>query len=153
MPISKYEINLSSKERKELLRVVKGGKHPARAIMRANILLASDRSGKKPMTVAEIAATFNTTHTTIQTVKREYTEHGLERAVTRKKRATPPVPPKITGEVEAHIIAMACGEPPKGYAKWTLRLLAAKCVELGYVSSISHTAVGSLLKKTSLSRN
>ena len=58
---------------------------------------------------------------------------------------------KVTGEVEAHIIALACGKPPKGYAKWTLRLLADKSVELGYVDSISHTQVGRILKKTSVS--
>ncbi len=69
----------------------------------------------------------------------------------RKKRETPPVPAKVTGEVEAHVIALACGKPPKGYSKWTLRLLANKAVELGYIDSISHVTVSNILKKTNLS--
>lgn len=64
-----------------------------------------------------------------------------------KKRETPPVEPKVTGDVEAHIIALACGDPPKGYAKWTLRLLADRSVKLGYIESISHMQVGRILKK------
>ena len=69
----------------------------------------------------------------------------------RKKRKTPPVAAKVTGDVEARIIALACTDPPKGYAKWTLRLLADRSVKLGYVDSISHTQVGRILKKTNLS--
>ena len=76
---------------------------------------------------------------------------GLEATVFRKKRATPPVPPKVTGDVEAHIIALACSEPPEGYSKWTLRLLADKCVELNYAESLSHVTVSRVLKKTNLS--
>jgi hypothetical protein len=69
----------------------------------------------------------------------------------RKKRETPPVPPKITGELEARVIALACGQAPKGCARWTLRLLAAKCVELRYSDTMSHTTISNLLKKRSLS--
>lgn len=58
-----------------------------------------------------------------------------------------PVPPKVTGDVEAHIIALACGDPPEGYEKWTLRLLADKCVELNYAESLSHMTVSRILKK------
>ena len=76
---------------------------------------------------------------------------GLERVLTRKKRETPPVPVKVTGEVEAHVIALACGAPPEGYEKWSLRLLADKCVELNYIDSISHTTVANILKKTNSS--
>ena len=75
---------------------------------------------------------------------------GLEATLLRKK-GNAPVEAKVTGEVEAHIIALACGEPPKGYAKWTLRLLADKSVQLRYIDSISHTQVGRILKKTSIS--
>ena len=73
-------------------------------------------------------------------------EKGLDATLSRKKRVTPPVEAKVTGEVEAHIIALACAEPPKGYAKWTLRLLADRSVKLGYIDSISHTQVGRILK-------
>lgn len=72
---------------------------------------------------------------------------GTRRNHSAKKRETPPVEAKVTGDVEAHIIALACGDPPKGYAKWTLRLLADRSVKLGYIESISHTQVGRILKK------
>ena len=80
-----------------------------------------------------------------------YCEKGLEATINRKKRETPPVPAKVTGEVEAHVIALACGQPPDGYSKWTLRLLADRTVELGYIDSISHVTVSTILKKTNLS--
>lgn len=99
------------------------------------------------MTVAEIAETYHTTPTTVQTVRTSYCEKGLEATLNRKKRDTPPVPAKVTGEIEAHIIALACSDPPEGYSKWTLRLLADKTVEMGYISSISHVTVSSVLKK------
>jgi hypothetical protein len=69
----------------------------------------------------------------------------------RKKRETPPIAPKITGEVEARIIALACGKVPQGYSRWTLRMLADKCVELHYCDSMSHMSICRLLKKRSLS--
>lgn len=151
MPVQKYEVSLSAKEREQLTKIVSSGRMPARTIMRANILLAVDKNGKKPMTVQEAAIAFNTSATTVQKVRTCYGEHGLSAALWRKKRETPPVEAKVTGEVEAHIIALACGEPPKGYAKWTLRLLADKSVKLGYIGSISHTQVGRILKKTNIS--
>lgn len=76
---------------------------------------------------------------------------GTRRNHPAKETETPPVEAKVTGDVEAHIIALACGDPPKGYAKWTLRLLADRSVKLGYIESISHTQVGRILKKTSTS--
>jgi hypothetical protein len=77
-------------------------------------------------------------------------EEGFQAALERKKRETPPVI-KIDGEAEAKIIALVCGEPPAGRCRWTLVLLADKAVELGILDSISHTAIGNLLKKTKLS--
>lgn len=99
------------------------------------------------MTVAEIANVFNTTPTTVQNVRTSYANNGLETTINRKKRETPPVPPKVTGDVEAHIIALACSEPPEGYSRWTVRLLADKCVELNYAESLSHMTVSIVLKK------
>ena len=151
MPIQKYEVSLSAEERKQLTKIVKSGNMPARTILRANILLAVDRNGKQPMTVQEAAIAFNTSATTVQNVRTRYGEKGLDATIQRKKRETPPVEAKVTGDIEAHIIALACGDPPKGYAKWTLRLLADRSVKLGYVESISHTQVGRILKKTSTS--
>ena len=148
MPSVKYVIELSDADRKALQDIVTKGKSPAKAILRANILLASDRNNKKHMTVTEIAETYHTTPTTVQTVRTSYVNNGLEATVTRKKRESPPVPPKVTGDVEAHIIALACSDPPEGYSKWTLRLLADKCVELNYAESLSHMTVSRILKKT-----
>ena len=88
---------------------------------------------------------------TVQNVRTSYANNGLDATIARKKRETPPVPPKVTGDVEAHIIALACGDPPEGYTKWTLRLLADKCVELNYAESLSHMTVARILKKTNLS--
>ncbi len=147
MPTIKYEIDLTEKERKYLTDLISKGAAPARSIMRANILLASDRNNKKHMTITEIARTFSTSTTTVENVRASYVEKGLQKTINRKKRETPPVAPKITGDVEAHIIALACSKPPDGYAKWSVRLLAEKCVELNYVESISHMTVSRTLKK------
>ena len=151
MPAFKYVIELSEQDKTELLAIVTKGLSPSRTILRANILLASDKHSEKYLTVAEIANVYHTTPTTVQTVRTSYCEKGLEATINRKKRETPPVPAKVTGEVEAHVIALACGKPPEGYAKWTLRLLADKTVELGYITSISHVTVSNILKKTNLS--
>jgi len=151
MPSVKYLIELSDPDRKVLQDIIKKGKSPARTILRANILLASDQNSKQYMTVAKIAETYNTTPTTVQNVRTSYANEGLDATLFRKKRATPPVAPKVTGDVEAHIIALACGNPPKGYEKWTLRLLADKCVELNYAESLSHMTVARILKKTNIS--
>lgn len=143
-----YVIELSEQDRKELHNIVTKGTSSARKILRANILLASDKRSDKYMTVAEIAKAYRTTPTTVQTVRTSYCEKGLEATINRKKRETPPMPSKVTGDVEAHIIALACSNPPERYSKWTLRLLADKTVELGYIDSISHVTVSNVLKKS-----
>ena len=151
MPSVKYVIELSNQEKVRLMEIVKKRNSPARTILRANILLASDKQNDKYMTVSEIANAYRTTPTTVQTVRASYCKKGLEATITRKKRETPPIPAKVTGEVEAHVIALACGQQPEGYSKWTLRLLANKTVELGYIESISHVTISTILKKTNLS--
>lgn len=147
MPSFKYVIELSDQDKAALIDIVTKGKSPARTILRANILLASDRRSEKYMTVSEISKAYHTTPTTVQNVRTSYCEKGLAATVNRKKRETPPIPAKVTREVEAHVIALACGEPPEGYSKWTLRLLANKTVELGYIDSILHVTVSTILKK------
>ena len=151
MPSLKYVIELSAEDKAKLTDIVTKGKSTARMILRANILLASDRSNERYMTVSEISKVYHTTPTTVQKVRTSYCEKGLEATINRKKRETPPVPAKVTGEVEAHVVALACGEPPEGYSKWTLRLLADKTVELGYIDSISHVTISTILKKTNSS--
>lgn len=151
MPSFKYVIELSDADQAVLNDIVSKGTSSARTILRANILLASDKNSKRYMTVAEIAEVYHTTPTTVQNVRTSYCEKGLDATISRKKRETPPVPAKITGDIEARVIALACGKPPEGYSKWTLRLLANQTVELGYIDEISYVSVMRILKKTNLS--
>ena len=148
MPKIKYHVRLSKIERKTLLDMVFKGSTSAKAIMHANVLLIADENNSKGRkSEAAIASLFHINQQTVHTIRRRYSEKGLDVAISRKKRDTPPVVPKITGEVEAKIIALGCSTPPKGRARWSLRLLADKAVELQYIESISHEAVGRLLKK------
>jgi len=148
MPQSKYHVRLKKMERKSLLDIVSKGSASAKAIMHANVLLSADEinSGVRK-SEAQIAALYHVNPQTVHSIRRRYSEKGLSAALCRKKRETPPVAPKITGEVEAKIIALSCGVPPAGRSRWSLRLLADKAVELQYIDSISHEAVGRLLKK------
>ena len=114
-------------------------------------MLATDGKHSPKLTIAAVAGKCNSTTTTVQRIRKLYAMDGFNAALKRKKRKTPPVEPKITGDVEAHIIAMACSEPPKGFAKWSLRLLADKAVELEYIDKISYVSVGTVLKKHNLS--
>jgi len=148
LPKVRYHVRLSDEERKTLLKMVSKGSASAKSIMHANVLLSADENAegtKKSET--EIAKLFHVHPQTVHTIRQQYSEHGLQVALGRKKRSTPPVEPKLTGEVEAKIIALSCSTPPPGRSKWTLRLLADKAVELQYIESISHVAVGRLLKK------
>ena len=148
MPKVKYHVRLTKKERSTLLDIVSKGTASARTIMRANVLLSADeKNSKSKKSETEIAELFNVHQQTVHTIRKEYCQKGLEATISRKKRKTPPVEPKITGDVEAKIIALSCSSPPPGRSKWSLRLLADKSVELQYVDSISHEAVGRLLKK------
>ena len=145
----KYVIELSEEEKEQLKAIVSKGTESAQTILRANILLASDRNNKKHLTVVEMAEAFHCATGTIQKVCTSYANNGMEAAIRRKLRETPPRQPKVTGDVEA--IALACGEPPEGYSRWTVRLISEKCVELGYVESLSHMTVQRLLKEKNLS--
>ena len=151
--MERKEIVLTVKERKELERFSTTGVHSVRLVNRAKIILALDTSkGRTAEKQAAIAVRVGVSRRAVNDVKRDFlaaTDAGA--FLQRKKRETPPVPPKITGELEARIIALACGAVPKGYAKWTLRLLAEKCVELHYSDTMSHMSISRLLKKHSLS--
>jgi transposase len=146
---TKRRITLSPEERHELEVFTKTGKQGAKSVKRAAVILALDTSdGRKPDTETDIANRVGVSRQTIQNVKKDFeTTTDLKTFLRRKKRETPPVPPKVTGELEARIIALACGTPPEGYAAWTLRLLADTCVELQYVDALSHMTVSRLLKK------
>ena len=133
---------LSKEERSSLKILFSGGKGSNRKHNRARILdlLARNTSA------AEIASLLGCSPTTVYNVKHRYQAKGLESALTEKPRSGKP--PRLTGEQKALITALACSDAPVGYARWTLRLLADKSVELGFVDSLSHNHVRQILKKT-----
>ena len=142
-------IKLTKEERTELSQLIKSGKHSARVLGRARILLLLDRSQGQQKKLHEVADAMLTSIGTVSNVKRRYLKGGLEHGLHDRPR--PGSKPKIDGEVEAHLIALVCSDPPEGQVRWTLRLLADKLVELELVESISHVAIGDALKKTSSS--
>jgi transposase len=147
MRTKKYAITLTDDERKTLRQRVKSGTHTARSITRANILLNLDEGLGEKRGQVEVAKICGVSTVTVYNVGKQYATEGLEAVLSRKKRKTPPVPSKITGEIEAKIIALCCGKPPEGRTRWTLRLLEEKTVELGIVEAISDNTIGRLLKK------
>ena len=142
-------ITLTKEERTELSQLIKSGKHSARVLGRARILLMLDRSQGEKRKLQDIAEAMLTSIGTISNVKKRYLKGGLEHGLYDRPR--PGAKPKIDGEVEAHLIALVCSNPPAGYERWTLRLLADKLVELELVESLSHVAVRDALKKTNSS--
>ena len=149
----KEQIRLTVKERAELEKFCAAGIRDVRLVNRAKIILALDTSGgRTPDRREAIAEQLGISRQAVNNIKRDFlAADNTAMFLQRKKRETPPVPPKVTGELEARVIALACGEAPQGCARWTLRLLAGKCVELHYSDTMSHMTVSRLLKKTSLS--
>ena len=149
----KEQIRLTAKERAGLEKFCATGVRDVRLVNRAKVILELDTSGgRTPNRHEAIAEKLGISRQAVNNIKRDFL--AVKNAaifLQRKKRETPPVPPKVTGELEARIIALACGEVPKGYARWTLRHLAEKCAELRYSGAMSHMTVSRLLKKTSLS--
>lgn len=150
--MSSSPIYLNEKDREIVENFAKNGVHNAHLIRRANILLALDRTGKEErMIIKQTAANYGVSRQTVYNIIEDYhNSKDINDFLSRKKRETPPVPSKVDGEVEAHIIAMACSEPPEGYARWTVRLLAQKAVELDFIDSISAMTVQRLLKKQNI---
>jgi predicted XRE-type DNA-binding protein len=148
------KIELDTIARSKLEKFTQTGTHSVRLVNRAKIILELDEAGgRKPLTQEQIAEKVGVTRQTVNDAKQAFiAADSISAFLQRKKRKTPPVEPKITGEVEAHIIALACSPVPEGYAKWGVRLLADKCVELNYIDSISFKSVQRVLKKHSLSR-
>jgi len=142
-------IKLSPEDRIELEKFSTKGIHSVRLVNRAKIILALDEAnGPKKETQTQIATRIGTSYQTLSITKKDcLTAKTVAEFLQRKKRQTPPTPPKITGEIQTHIIALACTKPPKGYAKWTLQLLANKSVELKYIDTISNMSVQRILKK------
>ena len=145
--LKKYTVDLDECERSQLQDIVKRLKGSSQKVKRANILLKADASGFC-WTDAKIAEALDCRTKTVENVRKRFVEEGFEIALNGKKREKPPTSKLLDGEQEAKIIAMRLGEPPKGYGKWTLRLLARKVVELEIVDSVSYQTVCRTLKKT-----
>lgn len=139
-------IELTDEQRQQLARLTRTGDAPARVQTRARILLLSDRSAGAAKTEAQVAEALLCSHNTVGNVRRRFAQGGLAAALYERPR--PGAAPKLTGEAEARLIALACGPPPEGQARWTLRMLADRLVELALVEGISHVAVHQRLKKT-----
>ena len=144
-------IHLSDDQRTTLNTLIHSGSAPARTHTRARILLLLDRNQASPCTDDAVAKALRCHRNTVGNVRRRFGAEGVEAALSHKP-LPPRAPKKLTGEVEAHLIALACSAPPAGQRRWTLRLLADRLVELGLVEGISHVAVGTRLKKTCSNR-
>jgi len=146
-----YKVTLTPEERIELKTLVSTGKSNAKKIKHANILLAVDENEHGRVSDADVAKQFHCHANTVANIRERFVEDGLEAALERKKRHTPPYQPIFDGHAEAHLIRIACSTPPEGRCKWTMQLLADKCVELNIVPTTSKETVRTVLKKTNLS--
>lgn len=138
----KWSVHLTVEERSELESVVKKGKSPARVIRRAQTLLFA-AEGK---TDHEISSLLRCSEPSVYSTRRAYCEHGLKQALNEKARSGRPE--KLVGKSKAHLIALACSEPPEGRSCWTMQLLANRCVTLELTDSISDETIRRTLKKT-----
>jgi transposase len=147
----KYPVILTETEREGLKQLIAAGTAPARKLTHARILLKADQSPEGPGWVDEaIAEAVETSQPTVSRVRKQYVQEGLEAALNRR-------PPnreyqrKLDGKQEAHLLALACSQPPEGRARWSLRLLADRLVELEVVEEVSYQTVRRILKKTNSS--
>lgn len=147
--MKKYIVSLTPQERQDLEKLTKTGKAPVYKVNHARVLLKADtqQSGGSWSDVA-ISQALDISVATIERVRQRFVEHGLELALGRKPQQRRK-PRRLDGEQEAHLIAMTCSEPPPGYGRWSLRLLAERMVELQYVETVSHETIRQTLKKTS----
>ena len=142
----KYIVTLTESERSALRAMISSGKGAARRLAHARILLKADQ-GLPDQAIAEAV---EVSRPTVERVRRRFVEEGMDVALD-PSRPEKPRPRKVDGYLEAHLVALACSKPPDGSVRWTLRLLAAKVVELEYVESLSHETTRQILKKTNCS--
>jgi transposase len=147
----RYTIKLTKSEVEELMVIINKGSHTSQTFRVAYILLNCDE-GKysEKVTNEQISKVLKVGMRTIDRVKKKFIEEGLE-AVLERRPTSRVYEKKMDGDTEAKLITLCCSEPPKGFARWSLRLLADRMVELKYVESITHVTVRSVLKKTNLS--
>ena len=146
--MKKYIVTLTREERDQLTTLASKGKHSAQQILNALILLGCDEGEFQSQRSKneELSRVLNISMRKIDRVKERFVTEGLEIALTGRER-TRIYPKKADGDFEAHLIALSCSEPPEGYSRWTLRLLADKVVELQYIDAISHETIRQILKK------
>lgn len=152
MPSKKHHIILTDEERKELLTIARKQGAAAVKVQRAKALLAVDSAGEGPaLTDLEAAAGCGLSTRSIERLRARVCEVGPMGALERKPRDTPPVPAKVTGELEARMIQIACSDPPEGCVRWSMNMIAERLVELEVVQSLSGETVRTTLKKTTSS--
>ena len=143
----RYRVTLADEKRQDLRKMVSVGKAAARKLMRARVVLLADQAeGGPAKSDPEIAEALSCGRATIERIRKQFVEEGLE-AVLQPKPSTRVYERKMDGRTEAHLIALACGGPPAGRSRWTLRLLGDRMVGLGYVESLSQDTVRRTLKK------
>jgi transposase len=151
--MKKYKVTLTTEERNSLQDLIAAGQASAQKLAHARILLKADAAPGGPAWIdARIAEAVEVNVTTVERVRERFVEHGLEAALARKKQDRPSRERKLDGQAEARLVALACSDPPRGRARWTLRLLADKLVELEVVDTVSTETVRQVLKKTNSSR-
>jgi len=148
----RYKVTLTEDERKRLKQMTKDGKTPSKRFINARVLLLCDANEGAPnWLVADIAEALGVTSRTIEHLKKRFVEDGLEVAIGRKVREKPPIEIQYDGTFDARLMQLACSEAPPGYARWTVRLLSEKIVELKIAPTCSPMAVCRSLKKTNFS--
>ena len=144
----RYRVTLSASERDELRKLVSVGKSAAQKLVRARILLLADQAeGGSAMSDPEIVASLGCGRASVERIRKRFVEDGLEAAL-NPKPSQRIYERKLDGKAEAHLIALACGAPPDGRSRWTLRLLSDRMVVLEHVESVSYETVRRVLKKT-----
>jgi poly-gamma-glutamate capsule biosynthesis protein CapA/YwtB (metallophosphatase superfamily) len=147
--VKKYVVKLSDEERERLNTLIQTGKHRARQLVKARILLKADASGAgEAWSDSQIAAALDTSIDTVARTRQQLVEEGVEAVLTRKHSSASARQRIFDGAAEAKLIALACSKPPKGRARWTLKLLEAAVVELNIVVRASDNTIGRTLKKT-----
>ena len=147
--VKKYVVRLSGEEREQLEALLRKGKSPAQRLLKARILLKADVSeAGEGWSDSRIIKGLGTSVSMIYRVRKQLVEEGFEAVLSRRQRAQPPVPRIFDGEKEAQLIALSCSKPPKGRARWTLRLLESAVVELNIVDRSSDSTIWRVLKKT-----
>ena len=147
--MKKYIVTLTKDERKYLGVLTSKGKHRSQKILNGLILLGCDESEfqKKRSTNKEISKVLNISMKKIDRVKKRFVEDGLDITLNGIKGSRIYIK-KVDGDFEAHLVALSCSEPPEGFARWSLRLLADKVIELDYIDNVSHETIRQVLKKT-----